>query len=217
MSPSSLSKLPPNVLRELRRHISPNPVSKHSMSETISSTTSAAVSVGGYDKGTMINRGMNVNENEHNRQQFWNNNMKYVLGGCIVFTTMTASFPLVAHYYMSGLNEKEEPLTAAQVRRGAFLNSGTKDIGKDPNWDFTNGKYKKDTGYYAMSMEEQQQQNNNNNNSKEDSSTIRPSQQRMPGEYLAMPADDIRKQEDNLRAFAEGRRRQDGREIVRKQ
>ena len=27
------------------------------------------------------------------------------------------------------------------------MNSGTKDVGRDPNWDFSKGEYKEETGY----------------------------------------------------------------------
>ena len=50
--------------------------------------------------------------------------------------------------------QQDDPLTAPQVRRGAFQNSGTKDIGKDPNWDFRTGTYKKPSGYQAIADEE---------------------------------------------------------------
>lgn len=37
------------------------------------------------------------------------------------------------------LTRQEAPLTGSQVMRGAFLNTGSKDIGPDPQWQ--NGKY----------------------------------------------------------------------------
>ena len=89
------------------------------------------------------------------------------------------------------MNEKDAPLTAAQVRRGAFNNSGTRDVGKDPNWDFSNGTYKKDAGYYAMFQEE-------GNN------------KRMPGEFLAMPSETLQKHQQKIEDFAKGKARNDG-------
>jgi hypothetical protein len=59
-------------------------------------------------------------------------------------TSLAASIPYLASKWISSLNEKDEALTAAQVRRGAFLNSGTRDVGKDPSWDFRTGTYKRD-------------------------------------------------------------------------
>lgn len=159
-----MNKLPPNVLRELRRHVSPQPISRKSPDVIIK-------------------------ELHQERQQ----RMKYVLAASVLFTATMASIPFVAHYYMSGLNEKEEPLTSAQVRRGAFLNSGTKDIGKDPNWDFQTGKYKYDSGYNAIYQQEQQR-----------------NQSMLGGEYYAIPSNQLAEQEEKLRAFAEGRRKQNG-------
>jgi hypothetical protein len=102
-----------------------------------------------------------------------------------------ASFPLVATWWIT-LNEKDAPLTAAQVRRGAFNNSGTRDIGKDPNWNFQTGEYKKDAGYYAMFQEE------HNNN------------KRMPGEFLAMPSESMQKHQQKIEDFAKGKARNNG-------
>lgn len=34
------------------------------------------------------------------------------------------------------LNSTEKSLNATQIRRGAYLNSGSKDVGVDPDWDF---------------------------------------------------------------------------------
>lgn len=92
-----------------------------------------------------------------------------VLYGCIAFTTVSALIPLAAHYWIGGLNEREEGLTGPQVRRGAFLNSGTKDIGRDPNWDFEKGEYKEETGYAKIR-----------------------------GQFLAMSDSDLQKHENNL-------------------
>jgi hypothetical protein len=52
--------------------------------------------------------------------------------------------------WVGRLNDKDEALTAAQIRRGAFNNSGSRDVGRDPNWDFSKGLYKKDADYEAM-------------------------------------------------------------------
>ena len=32
-----------------------------------------------------------------------------------------------------------QSLNASQIRRGPYLNSGSKDVGVDPNWDFKTG------------------------------------------------------------------------------
>jgi hypothetical protein len=57
--------------------------------------------------------------------------------------------------------------------------------GCDPNWDFSKGAYKKDAGYWAIFQEEKR------NN--------------LPGEYNAMAGDNMKKHEENLKAFANGK------------
>ncbi|KAL3898496.1 MAG: hypothetical protein SGPRY_012829, partial [Prymnesium sp.] len=36
----------------------------------------------------------------------------------------------------------DSPLTAGQVRRGSYLNTGSKDVGPDKDWDHRAGLYK---------------------------------------------------------------------------
>ena len=36
----------------------------------------------------------------------------------------------------------ERGLAPAEVRRGAYLNTGSKDVGADPDWDMKNNLYK---------------------------------------------------------------------------
>lgn len=115
--------------------------------------------------------------------------MTNIVLGCVGFVTVMGSVPLAAHYYMSGLTEKDSPLTAAQVRRGAFLNSGSKDVGKDPNWDFEHGRFIKP----ASDIEESDD---------------------LHDEHYVIRGDVKDDQEEKLRAFALGRRTQDGSVIV---
>jgi len=125
--------------------------------------------------------------------------MRSVMLGCVVFTAAAASIPLAAHYWMGGLNDKEEPLTGAQVRRGAFMNSGTKDLGRDPDWEGGQHKLKSQTGYAAIVENEKEE---------EPTATSKKNKKAaLPGEYLAMPADDLEKLEEKIKAFAEGRGR----------
>jgi hypothetical protein len=53
--------------------------------------------------------------------------------------------PYLATLWVGHLTDKEEPLSAAQIRRGAFNNSGSRDAGKDPKWE--KGQYRKDKDY----------------------------------------------------------------------
>ena len=41
------------------------------------------------------------------------------------------------------MTERDGELTGSQIRRGAFNNSGSKDAGKDPYWDFKRGRRRK--------------------------------------------------------------------------
>ena len=41
------------------------------------------------------------------------------------------------------LTDRDGALTGSQIRRGAFNNSGSKDAGIDPYWDFKRGRRKK--------------------------------------------------------------------------
>jgi hypothetical protein len=80
-----------------------------------------------------------------------NNNKKaYVLLGCVTFTAMAAALPYYATRWIGNLNARDDPLTAAQVRRGAYTNSGTRDVGRDPQWDFKSGTYKRDDEFREM-------------------------------------------------------------------
>jgi hypothetical protein len=160
-----LKKLSPEVMRELRRHVSAKPLPR------TGGGTAAAEQLQGQHKQSL----------------------QRILGACVVLTATAATFPLVAHWWTSnkgGLSEKEGALTAPQVRRGAFLNSGTTDIGRDPNWDFSKGAYKKDAGYWAIFQEEKRKN--------------------LPGEYNAMAGDNMKKHEENLKAFANGKIKQNG-------
>lgn len=47
-----------------------------------------------------------------------------------------------------------KPLTSSQIRRGAFNNSGSKDVGKDPMWDFSTGTRIKDEAYKDLFLKD---------------------------------------------------------------
>lgn len=109
---SQLKNLPPEVRRELLRHVRPR---------TVPSTS------GGRAGRTATTT---------NSKTYWP-----LVVGCTAFVGFGASLPYWATQTIGNLTDRDEPLTAAQVRRGAFLNSGTHDAGKDPNWDWKNGQY----------------------------------------------------------------------------
>ena len=156
-----LKTLPPHVARELRRHIAP------SKSAMASSREASAK--------------LRLAEQQRNR---------HVLIGCTLFTMAAGSMPLILYYWIGGLNDADRPLTAPQVRRGAYQNTGTKDIGKDPDWDFSNGTHRLRAGYGSADP---------------NNATNVASKQPLPAEYLAMAPNDLKKVEDKIEAFAKGK------------
>jgi hypothetical protein len=64
-----------------------------------------------------------------------------VFVACTVLTTIAGCLPLFMYYWVKPHNESDVPLTAPQIRRGAFSNSGSKDVGKDTQWDFQTGTH----------------------------------------------------------------------------
>jgi hypothetical protein len=159
-----LQKLPPHVARELRRHIAP----PKRPSQTNTSTTVP------NDGAASTSR----------------NQKSWVLPACLALTATAASFPLLASWWIDNLSSRDKPLTAPQVRRGAFLNSGTRDVGKDPDWDFTTGKSKNQvTSGYSDDEAKKKQRS---------------------APYLAMPVmlpEEREKYEEEMIAFAKGERR----------
>lgn len=119
----SLNKLPPEVAKELLRHVAPR-----------KSTQRAAQQLAAQQQ----------------QQQSQKRGSGWVLAGCLAFTGTAFAIPFVAQKWIGNLNARDEPLTHAQIRRGAFNNSGSTDAGKDPAWDFRKGQYKKDDNYWAI-------------------------------------------------------------------
>jgi len=122
-------KIPSHIARELARHVNP---SKPSSSFTKSNV------------GSRIN---NVNESN-------NSSKTQTFIACFAFVGVTASLPFWAMKWIGPLNEKDGALTAGQIRRGAFNNSGSRDVGKDPNWDFKTGTRKKDKEYEDLFLKD---------------------------------------------------------------
>mmetsp|Transcript_31326 Transcript_31326/g.47369 ORF Transcript_31326/g.47369 Transcript_31326/m.47369 type:complete len:133 (-) Transcript_31326:593-991(-) len=110
------SKIPPHVLRELKRHVAKPATTAKASPKSDSS---------------------NVKSNS-------------ILYGVLGFLGFSCSIPFLAMQWVGRLNDKDDPLTAAQIRRGAFNNSGSRDVGKDPKWDFKRGLYIKDKDYQDL-------------------------------------------------------------------
>ena len=123
-------KIPSQIARELARHVKPLKPTSSGANSTASQATEL-----------------------YNETSYFNNKIKTVIG-CFAFVSLTASIPLWAMKWIGPLNEKDEALTSAQIRRGAFNNSGSRDVGKDPNWDFKTGKRKKDKDYEDLFLKD---------------------------------------------------------------
>lgn len=113
---NKLKNLPPEVVRELMRHVKKPSRPTATITNTSNSTSSGSASSTSKSSTT-------------------------ILLACTAFVGCAATLPYWATKSIGNLTDRDEALTAAQVRRGAFLNSGSKDAGKDPNWDWKNGKY----------------------------------------------------------------------------
>ena len=122
-SAGAKQKIPPHVAAELRRHVA---ATKTQASPKGGKTGGGkGGSEGGWSKGT-------------------------TLAACCAFTAAAGSIPYLVMKHFKPLNEREEALTHAQIRRGAFMNSGSRDVGKDPMWDFKSGTRIKDKGYVEL-------------------------------------------------------------------
>jgi len=66
---------------------------------------------------------------------------RFYLTGLIGLVGFFASAPLLLKNRNAGhnLTTQKEGLTGSQIMRGAYLNTGSKDVGADPDWN--NGKY----------------------------------------------------------------------------
>jgi len=40
------------------------------------------------------------------------------------------------------MSASDRPLSSGEVRRGVYLNTGSKDVGPDPDWNYRDGTYK---------------------------------------------------------------------------
>lgn len=83
-----------------------------------------------------------------------NSKMAFAVLGCATVVSLAAAMPYFATSWIGNLNSRDSALTAAQTRRGAFNNSGTRDVGKDPQWDFKTGTYKRDAELDRMIRQE---------------------------------------------------------------
>ena len=114
MSSNAFRKLPPDVRRELLRHVKPS--------------TNTQTSKLNADRLRRNHENLEaVGKNRSKSSKKW-------LLGCVGFVGCAASIPYWATQKIGNLTSQEAPLSANTVRRGAFNNSGSKDAGKDENW-----------------------------------------------------------------------------------
>jgi len=99
---SAPRKIPQHIAKELQRHV------KNKTSNPSRAWKGATNDGGGDVKGRPY----------------------LTLAGCVGFVAMTASLPLWFMKWIEPLNERDGVLTNAQIRRGAFNNSGSRDAGK---------------------------------------------------------------------------------------
>jgi len=64
-----------------------------------------------------------------------------VLGGLAMFVGAMAYLP---QRFVKGKKvvTLDQPLTGSQIQRGPYINSGSRDIGPDPDWNLKEGTYK---------------------------------------------------------------------------
>ena len=123
MSSNSFKKLAPEVRRELLRHVKPLSHSSSSFSQK---------------------NAEHLRRRHEQLEQVGNSRSKSArnwLFACVGLVGSAATLPYFATQKIGNLTARDDPLTAAQVRRGAFMNSGSRDAGKDTNWDLKKGTY----------------------------------------------------------------------------
>ena len=127
------SKIPPHIARELRRHVARS--KPNTTTSTSSNSSSSSASSNSTDSSYAGPK---------------------VVAGCIALAGTFYAVPYLFINWIQPLSERDDALVGGQIRRGAFNNSGSTDVGKDPYWDFKRGRRKKigedgceDDGGYA--------------------------------------------------------------------
>lgn len=67
---------------------------------------------------------------------------KFYGAGLAVMAVAFAVFPLYIQKPDHNLTRQDKPLSGHQIMRGAYLNTGSRDAGPDPDWDMATGTYK---------------------------------------------------------------------------
>jgi hypothetical protein len=63
-------------------------------------------------------------------------------GGLVAFAGFFAFSPLlIKKHHTKNLTTSATPLGGNAIMRGAYINTGSRDVGPDPDWDWKNGMY----------------------------------------------------------------------------
>ena len=69
-----------------------------------------------------------------------------VAGGITLFALAMGAYPFYEVYKHKeqerSLSERDGALSGSQIQRGQYINTGSQDIGKDPDWDFKTHKWR---------------------------------------------------------------------------
>lgn len=67
-----------------------------------------------------------------------------ILGGLALFLGLSSMLPFYLHdrqrRLAGNLYARDKPLSGNQIMRGPYINTGSKDVGPDPNWDHATGR-----------------------------------------------------------------------------
>ena len=67
------------------------------------------------------------------------------VGGVVAaFAFGMSLYPMFAvrRHQEGGLQQRDDSLSGSQIQRGQYLNTGSTDIGRDPDWDFQNNEWR---------------------------------------------------------------------------
>jgi hypothetical protein len=69
-----------------------------------------------------------------------------VAGGITIFALAMGAYPFYEvqkhKAEANSLSEKEGAFSGSQIQRGQYINTGSQDIGRDPDWDFKEHKWR---------------------------------------------------------------------------
>ena len=79
------------------------------------------------------------------------------LAGLLLFVGGMASVPLLIRLIQSKpMISSEDHLTGSQVQRGVFMNTGSKDVGRDPDWNLQTRSWEGKRNYAGPGIDTEQ-------------------------------------------------------------